>query len=182
MNVPTSTRVSRHHALRLAGALAIALVLLVAAARLGAYSATGVGAAVEPTPVPGDLAVQAWGQSCAGNTPGLGTEPFIRTELFFGTGKPDGTAVTEAEFAAFLDREITPRFPDGLTVLSGDGQYRDGATILKERSKLLILLYPRDDARAASARIEEIRERYKVAFNQSSVLRADDLRPVCVSF
>ena len=30
---------------------------------------------------------------------------------------PGGAPVTDAEWAAFLDEEVTPRFPDGLTVL-----------------------------------------------------------------
>src|SRR5688500_2481254 len=46
---------------------------------------------------------------------------FIRTELFFGTAKPNGV-VTDEEFLLFLDQEVTPRFPDGLTLLKGDGQ------------------------------------------------------------
>jgi hypothetical protein len=42
-----------------------------------------------------------------------------RTELYFGSGKPDGSSVTEKEFRAFVDKEVTPRFPDGLTLLMG---------------------------------------------------------------
>src|SRR5215207_3250304 len=42
-------------------------------------------------------------------------DPFLRTELFFGSSRPDGSMVTEAQFTQFLDQEITPRFPDGLT-------------------------------------------------------------------
>ena len=52
----------------------------------------------------------------------VASEPFIRTELFFGTDREDGPDVTEAEFREFLDRVITPAFPDGLTLLAGDGQ------------------------------------------------------------
>ncbi len=48
---------------------------------------------------------------------------FVRTELFFGTAKPGG-AVTADEFEAFLDAIITPLFPDGLTVIKADGQFR----------------------------------------------------------
>ena len=48
----------------------------------------------------------------------------MRSELFFGTARPDGV-VTDEEFNEFLDRIITPRFPDGLTLLKGDGQFRD---------------------------------------------------------
>jgi hypothetical protein len=96
-----------------------------------------------------------------------------RTDLFFGAGKPDGGMVTEQEFKQFLDAEVTPRFPDGLTLLTGFGQYRNQAgSIVQERSMLLILLYPKRN-NATNAKIEEIREAYKSAFQQESVLRVD---------
>jgi hypothetical protein len=106
-------------------------------------------------------------------------EPFLRTELFFGLSKPDGQ-VTEDEFQQFLAHNITPRFPDGLTVVTGLGQFRNArGTIIQERSKLVILLYPPHQAKA-SGRIERIREEYKTLFQQESVLRADSRE--CVSF
>jgi hypothetical protein len=108
---------------------------------------------------------------------------FARTELFFGTSKPDGSAVTDAEFMRFLDEVITPRFPDGLTLLSGHGQFRNSAgVIVEEKSFLLILLYPLEDFRAGSRRIERIRTLYKARFQQESVLRADDPFASRISF
>jgi hypothetical protein len=100
-------------------------------------------------------------------------EIWARTELFFGTNKPDGTVVTDEEFMQFLDQEITPRFPDGLTLLTGFGQFRNSqGIIIQERSKLLILLYPLEDT-GASDRIEAIRDAYESAFQQESVLRVE---------
>ena len=101
-------------------------------------------------------------------------EKFARTELFFGFAKPDDSVVTEEEFQQFLDREITPRFPEGITVLTGLGQFRgfSGVTI-QERSMLLILLYPEQERRSRSKDIEEIRKAYKETFQQESVLRTD---------
>jgi hypothetical protein len=111
-----------------------------------------------------------------------GSTDFVRTELFFGTAQPDGV-VTDAEFFEFLDRVITPRFPDGLTLLKGDGQFRNAAgQIIKEDSFVLILLYPLEDFRESSRRINVIRERYKDEFQQESVLRVDDPWAVRVSF
>ena len=108
---------------------------------------------------------------------------FARTELFFGTAKPDGTAVTDEDFSAFLDEQITPRFPDGLTLLKGDGQFRlASGEIIKEESFLLILLYPLQGFKDSSARIESIRELYKSEFQQESVLRVDDPLAVRISF
>jgi hypothetical protein len=110
-------------------------------------------------------------------------DPFIRTELFLGTQKPDGSEVTSKEWKRFLNDEITPRFPDGLTVLTGSGQFRDSTgEIIKETSRVLILLYPVETREESSIRIEQIREAYKRAFQQQSVLRADDPNPVLVSF
>jgi hypothetical protein len=105
---------------------------------------------------------------------------FARTELFLGSSKTDGTEVTDSEFQGFVDREITPRFPDGLTVLAGKGQFKNSRqVIVRESSRLLILLYPLGKGNDSNRKIEEIREGYKT-FQQESVLRTDDLS--CASF
>ncbi|MEU6092302.1 DUF3574 domain-containing protein [Streptomyces sp. NPDC047085] len=103
-------------------------------------------------------------------------EPYIETRLFFGTARPDGgPAVTDRQFMAFVDREVTPDFPDGLTVQSGRGQWRDASgTIEKERSYELILLYPEGRAEASDRSIEEIRRAYEKVFGQESVGRVDE--------
>jgi Protein of unknown function (DUF3574) len=107
------------------------------------------------------------------------SKPVVRTELFFGLRRPDGSEVNNAEFQQFLDREVTPFFPDGFTLLSGQGQFKHtSGAILKERSRLLILLYP--VAAARNQKIENIRKAYTMAFLQQSVLRADELS--CASF
>jgi Protein of unknown function (DUF3574) len=106
-------------------------------------------------------------------------KPVARTELFFGLRKPNGTEVNNAEFQRFLDREVTPRFPDGFTLLSGNGQFKNArGAILKERSHLLILLYP--IAANSNQQIEQIRKAYITAFQQQSVLRTDNLS--CAAF
>jgi hypothetical protein len=111
-----------------------------------------------------------------------GASPFVRTELFFGTAKPIG-AVTEEEFRAFVDAEVTPRFPDGLTVIKGDGQFRgEDDVLVKEQSFVLILLYPSNGFLTSSRQIDHIRELYKEQFDQESVLRVDDPLLVWVSF
>jgi hypothetical protein len=104
---------------------------------------------------------------------------FARTELLFGLSRSSGRNITDAEFQGFVDAEVTPRFPEGLTLLSGDGQFRNasGSTI-REGSKLLILLYELDERR--SRLVEEVRSAYKRAFEQESVLRTDT--QLCVSF
>lgn len=105
---------------------------------------------------------------------------FARTELFFGRAKPSGAMVTDEEFHSFLDEIVTPRFPNGLTALSGTGQFRGSSgMVTREGSVFVILLYPADD-KSSSTRIEEIRETYRKTFQQESVLRVDG--ESCVSF
>jgi hypothetical protein len=121
-------------------------------------------------------------QSC-NNLPS--SRSFIRTELFFGLSKPDRTQVTELEFQQFIDREVTPRFPDGLTLLSGSGQFKNSSDkVVKEPANLLILIYPQDRLDPGkfkqNQKVEQIRKAYKLAFQQESVLRSDELS--CVSF
>jgi hypothetical protein len=114
---------------------------------------------------------------CQGHLAG---ELFARTELFFGLSKPDGAMVTEDRLKGFLDKEITPRFPDGLTVLMGDGRFRTkNGRIMAEKSVVVILLYP-VVAGAKNQHIEAIREAYKLAFQQESVLRVDSF--ACATF
>lgn len=104
-------------------------------------------------------------------------EMWARTELYFGSDRPGG-AVSEAEFLQFVDYEVTPRFPDGLTLLTGYGQFKNSAgTIIKERSNVLILFYP-VQTEDANKLIQEIRDAYKKAFQQESVLRVDSFAMV----
>jgi len=190
MNTSTSTETVRRLSTRYAHTIALVLALVVGMASVGAY--VPAFGQTEPTvdqaspytilQPDASISAQAVVQSCAERAPGLGAEAFIRTELFFGTLKPNGKEVTEEQFNRFLDRVITPEFPDGLTVLTGLGQFRDGNEVKQETSYLLILLYPLETARESSAKIEKIRGLYEDQFDQQSVLRSDDAHPVCVSF
>jgi hypothetical protein len=106
-------------------------------------------------------------------------EIFARTELLFGLSRSSGPDITEEEFQTFIDQQVTPRFPEGLTLLAGNGQFQDSTgNIIQEGSKLLILLYPFSKDR--SALVDEVRAEYKIEFQQESVLRVDEHS--CVSF
>lgn len=108
-----------------------------------------------------------------------GGTPYVRTELYFGLAKPDGSAVSAAEFQSFVDQDISPRFPAGLTVLDGAGHYRNArGERVEEGTKILVLLYP--PSAADSLAVERIRAAYRARFQQESVLRADG--QACVSY
>ncbi len=108
-----------------------------------------------------------------------GTELFAEYRLFFGRSQGEGGVVSEEAWRAFLAEEVTPRFPDGLTVLDAAGQWREGTgVIVRERTKLLLVLAPPGED--AMRRTDEIADAYKRAFGQSSVLRV--VTEACVSF
>ena len=128
-------------------------------------------------------APQSSAQDNAGRQKRFEASPFIRTELYFGRNKPDGAEVSRKDFDEFLSGFVTERFPDGLTVLKGRGQFLNSdGEVERERSVVLILLYPVSARNEKSVKVEEIREEYKKRFLQQSVLRVDDPLPVWVSF
>jgi hypothetical protein len=100
--------------------------------------------------------------------------PMARTELLFGAGH-----VSDAQWKAFLAREVTPRFPDGLTAFDGYGQWKSPrGTISKERSHILLLWHAA--GADADSKIDAIRDAYKKRFRQLSVMRVDSID--CVAF
>ncbi len=106
-------------------------------------------------------------------------EPWTQIDLYLGRGIGAGRAVTERMFKRFLAEDVTPRFPDGLSVLDAAGQFRDNrGRIVREPTKLLVLLVP--DRAAAAGKIAAVIDRYKRRFSQESVLRTE--RSVCLAF
>src|SRR5712671_5286382 len=106
--------------------------------------------------------------------------PMQQIELMFGRNIAGHLRVGEAAWSRFLAREITPRFPDGLTVLDAAGQWRDpvGGRLVREPSKMVIIVTA-DDA-PARERIAAIVAAYKQRFRQRSVGVIS--RPVCAAF
>lgn len=102
-----------------------------------------------------------------------------QTTLYFGLSRPAGNDITAQEWQQFVDRDVTPRFRDGLTVFDARGQWlgNDGK-VAREQSKALMLIHGTDAQSEAS--IEALRGIYKSRFAQESVMRVD--RPVCVQF
>ncbi|MBC7899558.1 MAG: DUF3574 domain-containing protein [Saprospiraceae bacterium] len=119
----------------------------------------------------------------AGQKAGVKFLSFFRTELFFGKSRANGPEISEEEFAEFLDETISPAFPAGFTVVEGIGRFRDSdGNTVREKAKMLILLYPANMRRETGRSIERIREKYRIRFSQQSVLRVDGPTQVKVSF
>jgi hypothetical protein len=112
---------------------------------------------------------------------------WVRSELYFGVGQESGPAdrpqaepISEAKWRAFLDKEVTPRFPDGLTVFDAYGQwlFRGAAEPNRLKTKVLVVLH--EDTPKRRADIEAIRLAWKQATGHQSVLWSR--QPVEVSF
>ncbi len=112
---------------------------------------------------------------------------WVRSELYFGVGEESGTAdrpqdapISEERWRAFLDKEVTPRFPDGLTVFDAYGQwlFRGAPQPNRLRTKVLVILHKDTPQRRAD--IEAIRLAWKQATGHQSVLWSR--QPVEVSF
>jgi hypothetical protein len=97
----------------------------------------------------------------------------IQADLYFGRNIAGVGEVSEAEFQAFVDQEVTPRFPDGLTLYDADGQFLDSTgTLIQEPSKVISLIFT--DTVENEAAINEIIQAYKEQFQQESVLQVVD--------
>lgn len=110
------------------------------------------------------------------------TKGWVDTKLYFGLGPVEHPeqGVSEADWRAFLDREVTPRFPDGLSVVDVYGQWqgKNQTTPERLRSKMLIIDYP--DTAENRAKIEAIRLAWKQKTGDQSVMRVTE--PADVSF
>ena len=120
---------------------------------------------------------------CATVPPGppcpTGQERMRTAQLFFGRNIGGKASVSEADFRKFVDEEMTPRFPDGLTVLDAGGHWRgDENRLIREASKVVLIVLP--PRRGAADSLQAVRAAYKARFHQESVLLIT--QAACVSF
>ena len=101
-------------------------------------------------------------------------------EMMFGRKIGDRIAVTNTAWARFVDREITPRFPDGLSVVDAAGQWMDTdkKRVVREPSKIVTIVLR--DSEKGQSEIDAIAQAYKKRFKQQSV--GVIVRGACVSF
>jgi hypothetical protein len=101
------------------------------------------------------------------------TQGWVDTHLYFGLGPADAPekGVSEAEWRDFLDKEVTSRFPAGLSVVDVYGQWqgKDEKVPERIRSKMLIIDYP--GTADNDQRIEAIRAAWKKKTGDQSVMK-----------
>ena len=145
--------------------LVLVLLLGLGACATAPSSSMAVGTSGVTADMQGDAARPALAQG------------WVRSELYFGVGeetgpadRPQAESISQAQWRAFLDKEVTPRFPDGLTVFDAYGQwlFRGAKEPNRLGTKVLVILH--EDTPARTADIEAIRLAWKQATKHQSVL------------
>jgi hypothetical protein len=122
-------------------------------------------------------------QPVAGQSPALPCSgpqrPRQVAELLFGRDIGRRRGVSDAAFARFVAGELTPRFPDGLTISDATGQWRDptGGLAHEATKRVDIVLPGRADDQA---KLDAVVTAYKRKFRQQSV--GVIVQWACVSF
>jgi len=110
------------------------------------------------------------------------TAGWVDARLYFGLGPADhpDQGVTETRWRNFLDREVTPRFPDGLSVLDVYGQWQGKEESAPERLRSKVLIIDYQDSEENRTKIDAIRAAWKQMTGDQSVMRVT--QPADVSF
>jgi len=106
-------------------------------------------------------------------------QPMVRDTLYFGASIPGGGEVSDADWRGFEAQVLTPAFPQGYSVLEGNGHWRgaDGSDT-REHSRVVVITHPDNSATAQAVR--RIAQSYRERFRQEAVLR--ERGAVCVQF
>jgi Protein of unknown function (DUF3574) len=104
----------------------------------------------------------------------------LEIDLLFGRNIGMELGVSEVNWSEFVAQEITPRFPQGLSIDDAVGQWRDPErnVIVQEPSKEVRVIVPAGTE--VKEKIDAIVAAYKRRFQQQSV--GVVMRPACVSF
>ena len=96
-----------------------------------------------------------------------GQSPLRTAQLFLGAKPP--AKVSDAELRRFVDAEVTPRFPAGVTVVDGGGQWSgDENRMIREAAKVVLIVLP--DSGDPVGKVEAVRAAYRTKFRQDSVV------------
>jgi hypothetical protein len=86
--------------------------------------------------------------------------------------------VNETDLRRFVDKEVTPRFPDGVTVVDGGGQWKgDDNRLIREAAKVVLIVLPAKGDPASQ--VEAVQTAYRTRFKQESVVVLPP--PACVA-
>jgi hypothetical protein len=108
-----------------------------------------------------------------------GLSPTPVAHLYFGRYIGGTLGVSDTDWQDFVDHEITPRFPDGLSVADVSGQWRgpDGVIVREPSKSVMVVL---SGAESDSTSLDAIRTAYVERFDQDAVMLIQ--QTACVGF
>ena len=112
-----------------------------------------------------------------------GMSPWVTFNLYFGRGHRDNPeSISEEDWNKFLEEVITPRFPDGLTLIDVYGQYFDSEAqqVFSEKTKLLNVLVPHDALESGTSAVSEINRAYSERFPETGTVFVTSIPASCV--
>ena len=94
---------------------------------------------------------------------------FVATHIYCGRNIPAGGEVSGEQFATFLETDVTPAFPAGLTAYDAYGQMKTSeGKIVKQKAKVLLLVH--DNSKASLDAIHKIVAAYRSKFGNPQVM------------
>lgn len=97
-------------------------------------------------------------------------------QLFLEAKSP--ARLNDAALRRFVEQEVTPRFPDGVTMVAGGARWKGaGDRMIRDAAKVVLIVLPaRGDPQA---NVEAVRAAYRTRFKQDSVVVMPP--PACVA-
>lgn len=98
---------------------------------------------------------------------------WIETHIYFGLLTKQGEVVSQENWADFLDHEVTPRYPHGLTVVDTYGQSSTPVEGAQQglTTKLLIIVHP--DTKEETAKFEAIKSAFAQRFGEVRIFHTE---------
>jgi hypothetical protein len=86
--------------------------------------------------------------------------------------------LNDADLRRFLDQEVTPRFPDGVTVVAGGGKWKGAENrMIRDAAKVVLIVLPSKGD--PQPKVDAVRAAYRTRFKQDSTVVMPP--PACVA-
>lgn len=106
----------------------------------------------------------------------VGQAQMRTAQLFLEAKAP--ARLSDADLRRFVEQEVTPRFPNGVTMVAGGGRWKGAQNrMIRDAAKVVLIVLPAKGDPQAS--VEAVRTAYRTRFNQNAVVVMPP--PACVA-
>ena len=107
---------------------------------------------------------------CGSSSKAKSSQPlWVKSEIYLGLDRLAGGVVTQAEFADFLNKVVTPAFPAGLTVFDAYGQMQKAdKALVKQTTKVLLLVHQKTKANGDA--VQKVISSYRSGYGNPQVM------------